>query len=1214
MNTYLIGSVDTSGYANGVAVSGNTAFVVSEDSDLLAIDVSTPSQPKIIGSADSWGYAVAVAGNTAFVAGKSGLHVIDITTPSQPKIIGFVETPGIALGVAVAGNTAFVADFSSGLQVIDISTPSQPRIIGSVDTPGHAFGVAVAGNTAFVADGNSGLQVIDISTPSQPKIIGSVDTSGKTARGVAVADNTAFVADEYSCLQVIDISTPSEPKIIGSVYPYSPTGDAAMMGVAVAGNTAFVADKHNGLWMIDISIPLETQIIGSTYLPTNALGVAVAGNTAFVACIYGDLQVIDISMPSQPKIIGSVHTQGDPRGVAVAGNTAFVTCGGNEGWRGLEIMDINTPSQPKIIGFVETPGVARGVAVAGNIAFVADGDNGLQVIDVSVPSQPRIIGSVGTPGLAYGVAVAGNTAFVADGGSGLQVIDVSIPSQPRIIGSVDTPGYAWGVAVSGNTALVADYDKGLQVIDISTPSQPKIISSVDTWYYVEGVAVSGNTAFMPNGNRELRVIDISTPSQPRIIGSLDMPRGDGVRRAVVAGNIVFVADVLHTLVTIPLSAVTEIRPVTVKSETELAVTFPSPPAAGAGLWTLRVFSNSSSEYDEFIGAVTFVEPDSEVLKAKAVIVAARGGDSEGLWLQTQRVANHACKVIRSQGYDDERIYYLTSDSDSENFDALPTRNNLSYAVKEWSKDAYGLLLYFVGHGETEKFRLSGDEEITAAELNTWLNDLNLPGYTIFVYDACRSGSFISSLRSSGKNRVVVASTSGSDGGAWSFNEGYTSFSFMFWSVVLNNANLNDSFLAAQNQMKAYQTALLDADGDGIPNESEDKDTAKGIIIGRGRIVNQEQSSIAEISADQTLNGETSASLWASGLSFEKADITGVYAEIIPPDASGTGAGFPRIELTDSDNDGKYEGTYSGFTVRGTYTVNIYAEPKETADTISYPRQTAVTQTKGEDKSVPDSYEDDDSPGQAKVIHLSDAPQPHNFHEPEDKADWVRFYATEGRLYTIRAGSLSAICDVILELYDTYGSTKLDVRNGRTRGGDEFLDWNCPKDGVYFVKAVNANPDIFGENTKYELEIYKPSLPDYVWLQGKISDPSGAAIERVRVKTEFEGSMTDDKGEYKIFHSPGNYTLTAEIGGYTRVQTSVSLPCSEPQNIIMKPAENVVKGDIDGNGNIDLVDAILSLRVAVGAMNSDMVYKQADVNNDGCIGAAEAVYILRRLAG
>ena len=49
-------------------------------------------------------------------------------------------------------------------------------------------------------------------------------------------------------------------------------------------------------------------------------------------------------------------------------------------------------------------------------------------------------------------------------------------------------------------------------------------------------------------------------------------------------------------------------------------------------------------------------------------------------------------------------------------------------------------------------------------------------------------------------------------------------------------------------------------------------------------------------------------------------------------------------MIDPDEDGKYEGTYTAFTLHGTYRILIYA--KESQGTISLPRQTTVVQNGG----------------------------------------------------------------------------------------------------------------------------------------------------------------------------------------------------------------------------------------------------------------------------
>lgn len=55
------------------------------------------------------------------------------------------------------------------------------------------------------------------------------------------------------------------------------------------------------------------------------------------------------------------------------------------------------------------------------------------------------------------------------------------------------------------------------------------------------------------------------------------------------------------------------------------------------------------------------------------------------------------------------------------------------------------------------------------------------------------------------------------------------------------------------------------------------------------------------------------------------------------------------------------------------------------------------------------------------------------------------------------------------------------------------------------------------------------------------------------------------------------------------------------------------GDINGDNNVDLADAILALKVVVGMTPAD-INLNADVNEDGKIGVAEIIYILQYVAG
>jgi hypothetical protein len=169
------------------------------------VDISDPADPieigcydDIPGGYDTLGYAegVAVLGNYAYLAdGDSGLVILDISDPTHPVQTGYCDTPGEACNIAVTDDYAFVADWPEGLQIIDVTDPSHPTIAGHHDLPGRAYGVAVAGQLAYVADWDAGLQIVNVSNPSEPTIAGYYNTPGH-AYGVAVAGKYAYVADQ----------------------------------------------------------------------------------------------------------------------------------------------------------------------------------------------------------------------------------------------------------------------------------------------------------------------------------------------------------------------------------------------------------------------------------------------------------------------------------------------------------------------------------------------------------------------------------------------------------------------------------------------------------------------------------------------------------------------------------------------------------------------------------------------------------------------------------------------------------------------------------------------------------------------------------------------------------------------------------------------------------------------------------------------------------
>ena len=68
---------------------------------------------------------------------NSGLRIIDATDPANPIQIGSLRSDGLAIGVAVAGRFAYLAD--DVVRIIDVNNPASPSQTGFFATAGDAW-------------------------------------------------------------------------------------------------------------------------------------------------------------------------------------------------------------------------------------------------------------------------------------------------------------------------------------------------------------------------------------------------------------------------------------------------------------------------------------------------------------------------------------------------------------------------------------------------------------------------------------------------------------------------------------------------------------------------------------------------------------------------------------------------------------------------------------------------------------------------------------------------------------------------------------------------------------------------------------------------------------------------------------------------------------------------------------------------------------------
>lgn len=337
------------------------------------------------------------------------------------------------------------------------------------------------------------------------------------------------------------------------------------------------------------------------------------------------------------------------------------------------------------------------------------------------------------------------------------------------------------------------------------------------------------------------------------------------------------------------------------------------------------------------------------LRRRAVIVAG-GPQSDPLWPAIQNNAGAAYEALTFQGYANDDIYFMSPVSFSLGVDGLPTLSNVEDAVTRWATSStQDVVVYMVGNGGSGTFKVNATENLSATALNTWLDSLqtSIPGKVTLIYEACQSGTFLPLLTPpAGKERILMSSTSGSQS-AYFLSGGGVSFSKFFWSQVANGSNIREAFLHGRDAIRFAclgQTPQMDDNGNGIGNEKSDGVLARNYTIGFGIMLAGDDPIIGSVSPAQTLSGETSATLWAQDVTSTNA-ISKVWVVITPPGYSSSPStpvtDLPSLTLTHVGG-GRYQGTYSNFSLVGAYDVAVHAIDEN--GNVSLPVKTTVSQT------------------------------------------------------------------------------------------------------------------------------------------------------------------------------------------------------------------------------------------------------------------------------
>ncbi len=351
---------------------------------------------------------------------------------------------------------------------------------------------------------------------------------------------------------------------------------------------------------------------------------------------------------------------------------------------------------------------------------------------------------------------------------------------------------------------------------------------------------------------------------------------------------------------------------------------------------------------------------------KAIILAG-GGPSAGnyinnIWTGTEILANNAVDALKNQGFEKERIKYLTAGNIRKDldfngvFDDLEpaSLNSLQQAITEWAVDAKDVVIYLIDHGGPGKFGINQFENLSDVQLSTWVDQLDakISGKVTVIIESCKSGSFLESLASPQRNLI---SSANSDQPALLSNKGLISFSYYFWSEIHRGATLQKAFKigldaiggqqVAKNQPR--QQAQLNSNGDLQFNKS-DYDELGSYCLGncQSNKTASNPPTILSVNDSKVVGGETSIKLSVRVNSLE--EILSAWAIVLPPNFQHTNSNDPISELIKiplaCNLTGHCTANYQEFEFIGDYQFTFYVQNVNRQ--LSLPVSTKITQTKG----------------------------------------------------------------------------------------------------------------------------------------------------------------------------------------------------------------------------------------------------------------------------
>ena len=267
-----------------------TGFVNETASELSLVDVSTPTQPQLIGSLPYHSSGLALSGDgVLFASNRPGLATVQLDQTGADTLIGSMSMEqtfsGYLQQMVLDPTETLLFGLpglyeKGGLVIVSVEDLSRPEFLAELWLNWHQ--IAYHNDTIYGVDHRT-LKLVDVTDPTLPELTHEIPIDG-TVGGFAlweIEEDDRLIAAVLTeqDLQMIDVTDPDESVVLGRLE--------------TPGQCVRLPDKWGYIWPYDRAL---SYIDGMLYSPLGRC----------------NLFRIDVSDLSSPRIVGSLTGDGSP--------------------------------------------------------------------------------------------------------------------------------------------------------------------------------------------------------------------------------------------------------------------------------------------------------------------------------------------------------------------------------------------------------------------------------------------------------------------------------------------------------------------------------------------------------------------------------------------------------------------------------------------------------------------------------------------------------------------------------------------------------------------------------------------------------------------------------------------------------------------------------------------------------------------------------------